>query len=1060
MKLKFLISILSLLLVTGCSPTNSNNSDGNNQEEIHNFSSNWSYDDKYHWHACVDNEYEYLREDEALHVFGEWIDGSPNQKDDQEKVHYHVCKICDYCEVASKEGEDSVIENEPESLVYYIEYKEEDNYNSFDETTGELKEEKGIKLTISSNSKTDVGLANSKNATISYAEGFDQSSFSYEKVTTLSFGDNITGLRNIEMFEESSIANIEFGKDFNHIDDFALSNIGNRSVNLIFHCDLFEHNKETFKRNGSLITVIYIDHNVKGFPRYFEGARVFYIGEDIPPMPEITWDEFCYQNVLNANKNIMYLYNRAVDTDHLYDYLYPYSGNLEDFSIMKEFALDLVKDINPNNVLERTNEVFNYIKNNIEYDNAYLDAQMIDCFNNKKAVCSQYVAIMHDMLAALGIFSVYCNGYKRFTFPINDLQLAINMSTNPWENNDYQATLGEINQLTHAWLAVVINNEVHYYDPTWFTSYGTNYEGVSKQYITINANFIAVKPDSIDEYHLVDKCFLLYKNYNFLLEGKIYRETGVTINGYLNASTILNTNNDYSNNCFGNSCEKGEIYSNCIVFGTNRCDANYCRGDGFVIPLPSYIGYIQYLNKERGYHININIDQLIIDGDYVYLNTSFGKFVVTYLGDEEVIRIPTDTYIRGICEEGFTHLNSVKEIYIPNNTVRICDVIEYNPKLERVYFGSELQDIGLNEFLGCPNIKEYVINNDNQTFTSKDGHLYSKDMETLRRYVNKDTQEYNFPNSVTTIDQKAFSGSNIKNISIPSTVTKIGYFAFEHCYNLESVYFEDRNTLLSSPGYTFSYCVNLTTVRLVAELKSIHHAENEYTIPELMFSECLSLYQIDIPSGIKKLENGCFLNSGIVSVTIPSSLESIEGEPFAYADELKEIVGDPNNVLSGYEHIDSKEESKMEVIDNKFVFYNESNNNHRLAKYIGKEENIILPTTSYKYTLSWRAIIDVQYFTKHIANTKNSFTGGNLYLLENTYPVKSLTFSTSVACIEGNDSVIEHYEDRIYLNLVNLDSLSYNGTIEEWNETEKNPCWCRHILLSSIECSNGSVNIH
>ena len=61
----------------------------------HHYSSTWSKDESAHWHACIDEGYETLIKDYALHDFGEWIIDVP-ATEEHDGTRHHVCNTCSY----------------------------------------------------------------------------------------------------------------------------------------------------------------------------------------------------------------------------------------------------------------------------------------------------------------------------------------------------------------------------------------------------------------------------------------------------------------------------------------------------------------------------------------------------------------------------------------------------------------------------------------------------------------------------------------------------------------------------------------------------------------------------------------------------------------------------------------------------------------------------------------------------------------------------------------------------------------------------------------------------
>ena len=75
------------------------------------------------------------------------------------------------------------------------------------------------------------------------------------------------------------------------------------------------------------------------------------------------------------------------------------------------------------------------------------------------------------------------------------------------------------------------------------------------------------------------------------------------------------------------------------------------------------------------------------------------------------------------------------------------------------------------------------------------------------------------PNSVKTIGSYAFRGSSLASITIPNNVTTIGYGAFKNCSSLTSLTIPNGVTSISD--YTFDGCSNLISVTIPNSVKTI-----------------------------------------------------------------------------------------------------------------------------------------------------------------------------------------------------------------------------------------------
>ena len=144
--------------------------------------------------------------------------------------------------------------------------------------------------------------------------------------------------------------------------------------------------------------------------------------------------------------------------------------------------------------------------------------------------------------------------------------------------------------------------------------------------------------------------------------------------------------------------------------------------------------------------------------------------------------------------------------------------------------------------------------------------------------------------------------SNIRNITIPSTVTSIDKGAFEGCENLEKVVFKSNTNLEILPSCTFKKCDKLSYVDL---------------------SKCSKINKIDIGafSQCKNLKE-CF---------VPENLTIIESEAFDTCNNLKILSS-----IESYEH--AKEEKKVDELNSWYDFNNILDIGSRTFEGCGIEE--------------------------------------------------------------------------------------------------------------------------
>ena len=137
------------------------------------------------------------------------------------------------------------------------------------------------------------------------------------------------------------------------------------------------------------------------------------------------------------------------------------------------------------------------------------------------------------------------------------------------------------------------------------------------------------------------------------------------------------------------------------------------------------------------------------------------------------------------------------------------------------------------------------------------------------------------PSSVTSIGYSAFRGcSGLTSLTIPSGVTSIGYSAFSGCSGLTSLTIPSGVTSIGSEA--FQGCSGLTSLTIPSGVTSIGYSA---------FSGCSGLTSLTIPSGVTSIGAWAFeWCSGLTSLTIPSSVTSISNYAFEGCSGLTSLT--------------------------------------------------------------------------------------------------------------------------------------------------------------------------
>ncbi len=160
-----------------------------------------------------------------------------------------------------------------------------------------------------------------------------------------------------------------------------------------------------------------------------------------------------------------------------------------------------------------------------------------------------------------------------------------------------------------------------------------------------------------------------------------------------------------------------------------------------------------------------------------------------------------------------------------------------------------------------------------------------------------------FPGSVTTIKEFAFNGCKaITNLTIPGTVTEIKNNVFRGCSGLTTLTFD--SSLTNTPltiGYDTDgeaenlfedYCTNLTTLNLNRKLNYTFGDSYITSNTEGLFGGIESLKNVYLGEQATTIEKYMFAGTGITSITIPATVNTIMDNAFNDCTQLQSITFD------------------------------------------------------------------------------------------------------------------------------------------------------------------------
>ena len=122
--------------------------------------------------------------------------------------------------------------------------------------------------------------------------------------------------------------------------------------------------------------------------------------------------------------------------------------------------------------------------------------------------------------------------------------------------------------------------------------------------------------------------------------------------------------------------------------------------------------------------------------------------------------------------------------------------------------------------------------------------------------------------------------SKIRSVTIPQSVTSIGYYAFEGCTNLNPLTI--KGPITSMGNYAFAGSTYLTSLTLYDDIQ---------TIGNFAFLGSTSLKTVTLPKNLTSIGEYAFARcSELESITIPENVKTINPKTFADCSKLEYII--------------------------------------------------------------------------------------------------------------------------------------------------------------------------
>ena len=380
----------------------------------------------------------------------------------------------------------------------------------------------------------------------------------------------------------------------------------------------------------------------------------------------------------------------------------------------------------------------------------------------------------------------------------------------------------------------------------------------------------------------------------------------------------------------------------------------------------------------------------------------------------------------------FSDCDSLINLEISNNVVNIGDMVFYCCKnLKNVIIPESVETIGEDAFTGCESLNEISVSDANENYLSENGILFNKSKTEIIKYPPaKISDSYTIPTSVKTITNNGFEHTvNLKNISIPSNVTKIEDHAF--CKS------------------------GITSLNLPNSIESIE---------SFCFSYCNGLINVKLPNSISKIDNGTFRDcENLSEIEISSSVESIDVSAFLNCYKLNKIKVDSNNTnyLSENGILFNKDKTKIIMYprgktEKRYVIPDTVVEiGYKAFDAVSAIKDILIGNTVTK--IEWNAFSGCKNLNKIIipktVNTIGEFVINNrkdiyVYYEEETDAIKGMKESATYSEVvflplsERGTDISKNSDRSVYANLTDNDTkLTIEGIGEVKNYSDSDVPW-------------------
>lgn len=211
--------------------------------------------------------------------------------------------------------------------------------------------------------------------------------------------------------------------------------------------------------------------------------------------------------------------------------------------------------------------------------------------------------------------------------------------------------------------------------------------------------------------------------------------------------------------------------------------------------------------------------------------------------------------------EMFYSCKSLSSIKLPAKLSRIGDKAFYGCGFTEFTIPAGVTKIGMNPWSGCSSLKSISTPTSNSEYTAIDGVLFSKDRKELIAFPAGRDGIYTVPSGTTTLAKESFAMTDLNEITLPNTLTRIDDEAFQFSHYLHDIVLPESVTYIGDDAFAYSDVRSITILNPDIKHIGTRIADEKATvyIPDSMMEKIETLIK-DGPDLTKDTETGAFFS--------------------------------------------------------------------------------------------------------------------------------------------------------------------------------------------------------